>query len=123
MRDFRARRLGAALSATALLSSLLSGGVLGAGPASAATVVTAPGAVAGEAHVKKELRELEASFKGRIGAYAMDTATGRTVAYRAGERFPMLSTFKAPSARPCCTRRARPSPACWAGSSSGRPPR
>ncbi|MEV4166389.1 class A beta-lactamase [Nonomuraea dietziae] len=96
MRDFRARRLGAALSATALVSSLLSGGVLGAGPASAATVVTAPGTVAGEAHVKKELRELEASFKGRIGAYAMDTATGRTVAYRAGERFPMLSTFKAP---------------------------
>ncbi|WP_329083516.1 MULTISPECIES: class A beta-lactamase [unclassified Streptosporangium] len=44
----------------------------------------------------KDLRGLEASFKGRIGAYALDTATGRTVTYRSGERFPMLSTFKAP---------------------------
>jgi beta-lactamase class A len=43
----------------------------------------------------RELRALEDSFKGRIGAYAMDTATGKTIAYRSGERFPLLSTFKA----------------------------
>ncbi|WP_062347519.1 class A beta-lactamase [Herbidospora yilanensis] len=41
-----------------------------------------------------ELRALETSFKGRIGVYALDTATGRTVAYRSGERFPLASTFK-----------------------------
>ncbi|MFD1114811.1 class A beta-lactamase [Sphaerisporangium aureirubrum] len=43
----------------------------------------------------KELRALEASFKGRIGAYAVDTGTGKTIGYRSGERFPLLSTFKA----------------------------
>ncbi|WP_431902779.1 class A beta-lactamase [Nonomuraea sp. bgisy101] len=88
----------------ALAISLLFGGALGGSTASAATAVAAPAAapgvaqvkVPGEAQVKKDLRELEASFKGRIGAYAMDTATGKTVTYRAGERFPLLSTFKAP---------------------------
>ncbi|WP_336205673.1 class A beta-lactamase [Nonomuraea sp. LPB2021202275-12-8] len=89
MRHFRARRL-----ATVLAIPLLSGGALGAGTASAGVVVAAP--VAGQAQAGKDLRELEASFKGRIGAYALDTATGRTVTYRAGERFPLLSTFKAP---------------------------
>ncbi|MFC4115239.1 class A beta-lactamase [Nonomuraea zeae] len=71
-------------AATALAISFLAGG-------------TASAAVSeGEARARKDLRKLEVSFKGRIGAYAIDTATGKTVAYRAGERFPMLSTFKAP---------------------------
>ncbi|TMR96698.1 class A beta-lactamase [Nonomuraea basaltis] len=99
MRYLRPRRLAAALPATALAISLLSGGALGGGTASAATVAASPAvavSVSGEAQVRKDLRKLEASFKGRIGAYALDTATGRTVTYRAGERFPMLSTFKAP---------------------------
>ncbi|MGV9410549.1 class A beta-lactamase [Nocardia sp. NPDC003693] len=38
--------------------------------------------------------ELEARAGARLGVYAVDTATGRTVAYREGERFPMASTFK-----------------------------
>ncbi|MFC5829245.1 class A beta-lactamase [Nonomuraea insulae] len=70
-----------------LAISLLAGGTLTAAPAEAA--------LTGEAQVKKELRALEASFQGRIGAYAIDTGTGKTVAYRSGERFPLLSTFKA----------------------------
>ncbi|WP_049563194.1 class A beta-lactamase [Nonomuraea sp. SBT364] len=78
MRYLHARRLVAALAI-----SLVSGGVTGT--ASAET-----------GQVAKELRKLEVSFKGRIGAYAIDTATGRTVTYRAHERFAMLSTFKAP---------------------------
>lgn len=41
-----------------------------------------------------DLRALETAFEGRIGLYALDTATGRTVAYRSGERFPLASTFK-----------------------------
>ncbi|GAA4046174.1 class A beta-lactamase [Nonomuraea soli] len=45
--------------------------------------------------VSRALRALEAAFDGRIGAYAVDTATGRTVVYRSRERFPLLSTFKA----------------------------
>ncbi|MCF6476304.1 class A beta-lactamase [Nonomuraea sp. MG754425] len=81
------------LRATALAISLMGGGALttGAAPASAAVP-----AIPAEAKARKELRALEAAFRGRIGAYAVDTATGRTVSYRAGERFPMLSTFKAP---------------------------
>ncbi|MFC4009812.1 class A beta-lactamase [Nonomuraea purpurea] len=69
-------------AAAALVLSLLAGG---ATPASAEPKV----------QVTKELRALESSFKGRIGAYAIDTGTGKTLAYRAGERFPLLSTFKA----------------------------
>jgi beta-lactamase class A len=78
---FRHIRSGLALAAT-----LLIGGGLGTG-----TAVAAP---AGQ--VSKEMRALEESFDGRIGAYAIDTATGRSVGYRAGELFPLLSTFKAP---------------------------
>lgn len=44
--------------------------------------------------VQRELRRLEASFQGRIGAFALDTATGTTLGYRANERFGMASTFK-----------------------------
>ncbi|AQZ62903.1 hypothetical protein BKM31_16835 [[Actinomadura] parvosata subsp. kistnae] len=59
--------------------------------------------------VEEELRALEVAFEGRIGAYAVDTGTGRSVAYRAGERFPLLSTFKAPlcAAVLCRARRER----------------
>ncbi|MEU0521823.1 class A beta-lactamase [Streptosporangium sp. NPDC006007] len=96
MRHLCIHRLATALPATTLVISLLSGGVPGVGPASAATVVAAPMAVSREAQVRKDLRRLEVSFKGRIGAYAIDTATGTSVTYRADERFPLLSTFKAP---------------------------
>ncbi|GAA2354673.1 class A beta-lactamase BOR-1 [Nonomuraea africana] len=102
MRHPHARRFPAALEAAALTISLLAGGVLGAGTASAATTGTpvtataAPSAAQdGPPVARRELRALEASFKGRIGAYAVDTATGKTIAYRSGERFPLLSTFKA----------------------------
>ncbi|MEU4833192.1 class A beta-lactamase [Streptosporangium sp. NPDC023615] len=108
MRHPRPGRRTAALHATVLTFSLLTGGVACAGTASAVpapvtspptTTTKAPPAPApGEARARRELRALEASFKGRIGAYAVDTATGRTVSYRAGERFPLLSTFKAVAA-------------------------
>jgi beta-lactamase class A len=39
--------------------------------------------------------ELEASLDGRLGVFALDTGSGRRVAWRAAERFPMCSTFKA----------------------------
>ncbi|MEV1001148.1 class A beta-lactamase [Nonomuraea sp. NPDC050202] len=92
MRHLRAATV---LPATALAISLLGGGTLTTGTASASAGVPVV-AVSSGARVKKELRALEAAFKGRIGAYAIDTATGKTLSYRAGERFPMLSTFKAP---------------------------
>ncbi|SBT38966.1 class A beta-lactamase [Micromonospora auratinigra] len=40
-------------------------------------------------------RQLEERFDARLGVYAIDTGTGRTVQYRADERFAYASTFKA----------------------------
>ncbi|GAA2273694.1 PEN family class A beta-lactamase, Bpc-type [Nonomuraea roseoviolacea subsp. roseoviolacea] len=96
----RLRRAAAALPAAVLAISLLSGATPGtAAAAPAGALAAAPAVVAtapGEAQVRKELRALESAFQGRIGAYAVDTATGKTLTYRAGERFALLSTFKAP---------------------------
>jgi len=87
----------ATLSALVSLTLIPSAGAASAAHAAAAPPVPASApAPTRTDRVFKELRALEASFKGRIGAYAVDTATGKTVTYRAGERFPLLSTFKAP---------------------------
>ncbi|WP_414675526.1 class A beta-lactamase [Lentzea sp.] len=40
------------------------------------------------------LRELERQHNARLGVFATDTGTGRTVLHRADELFPMCSTFK-----------------------------
>lgn len=40
------------------------------------------------------LAALEHRSGGRLGVYALDTGSGRSIAYRAHERFPMCSTFK-----------------------------
>jgi beta-lactamase class A len=45
--------------------------------------------------VAGDLERLEAAFDARLGVYAIDTGTGRTVEYRADERFAYASTFKA----------------------------
>jgi len=44
--------------------------------------------------VERRLAELEARTGGRLGVFAIDGATGRTVAHRPDERFAMCSTFK-----------------------------
>ena len=41
------------------------------------------------------LQALERTFDGRLGLCAIDTGSGRTLAWRAAERFPLCSTFKA----------------------------
>ncbi|MEV6606284.1 class A beta-lactamase [Kutzneria sp. NPDC051319] len=41
-----------------------------------------------------DLAALEQKFGGRLGFYALDTGSGRSVAYRADERFLMCSTHK-----------------------------
>ncbi|MFC6019147.1 class A beta-lactamase [Plantactinospora solaniradicis] len=51
-----------------------------------------PAAAANDRHDR--LVELERKFKARLGVYALDTATGTTVAHRADERFAFCSTFK-----------------------------
>ena len=40
-------------------------------------------------------RDLETSMDGRLGVFALDTGSGKQLAYRAAERFPMCSAFKA----------------------------
>src|SRR5690348_2669256 len=40
------------------------------------------------------LAALEKQRGGRLGIAALDTGSGKRLAYRAGERFPMCSTFK-----------------------------
>ncbi|MFI5919078.1 class A beta-lactamase [Streptomyces anulatus] len=59
-----------------------------AGKASGSPSATAPDA--GPAFTA-----LEKEYAARLGVYAVDTGTGRTVAHRDGERFAYASTFKA----------------------------
>ena len=63
---------------------------LGAG---AALAVAVP-ATAQAAPLTGKLRELERQHNARLGVFATDTGTGRTVLHRADELFPMCSTFK-----------------------------
>lgn len=63
---------------------------LGAG---AALAVAVP-AQAQASTITGRLRELERQHHARLGVFATDTGTGRTVLHRADELFPMCSTFK-----------------------------
>ncbi|HEY3821214.1 MAG TPA: class A beta-lactamase [Polyangiaceae bacterium] len=49
---------------------------------------------ASEAAAARELAAIEASVGGRVGVFALDTGSGRSLAQRADERFAMCSTFK-----------------------------
>lgn len=46
------------------------------------------------ANVQNALREIEATARGRLGVYIIDTATGLEHGWRSDERFLMLSSFK-----------------------------
>ncbi|WP_246135541.1 class A beta-lactamase [Pararhodospirillum oryzae] len=50
---------------------------------------------AGEDPVAATARAVEARLDARVGVFVVDTGGGTTWAYRADERFPMASTFKA----------------------------
>ncbi|MFF7453819.1 class A beta-lactamase [Kitasatospora sp. NPDC008115] len=79
------RRLLSGAAATALAVAVpASGRALAQGTAT-------DGAVEGLAG---RLRALEQAHSARLGVFAHESATGRTVAYRADELFPMCSTFK-----------------------------
>ena len=51
-------------------------------------------AQAGRGDFVDAMREIESAAGGRIGVYAVDSATGDALSYRADERFAMASTFK-----------------------------
>lgn len=42
-----------------------------------------------------EVAAIEAAFDGRVGIYAVNTENGKVYSYRANERFPLCSSFKA----------------------------
>lgn len=46
-------------------------------------------------HRDAEFGALESTFEAHLGVYAVDTGSGRAIAYRADERFAFASTFKA----------------------------
>src|SRR5688572_5720371 len=48
-----------------------------------------------ETSISKKLSELEATFGGRIGIFSTNIANNQHIQYRASERFPIQSTFKA----------------------------
>lgn len=72
----RTRRI-AAVTTTALLAALV------------------PAAAPAHAGTRHTFRGLESTYDARLGVYAVDTGTGRTVAYRPDERFAFASTYKA----------------------------
>lgn len=78
---------------------LLKAGLAFTGTAVTATVLSAPAASAapgaGSRAGQAELAELEQRYGARLGVYARNVRTGRTLTHRAGERFAMCSTFKA----------------------------
>ncbi|PXX71547.1 beta-lactamase class A [Nocardia tenerifensis] len=55
---------------------------------------TTPAATSAAAAAPRSFTDLETKAGARLGVYAIDTGTGRSVAYREGERFPIASTFK-----------------------------
>ncbi|MFJ5878593.1 class A beta-lactamase [Streptomyces sp. NPDC093088] len=64
-------------------------------PAASSGPDAASGPDAVGASHRREFRALESAFDARLGVYAIDTGTGREIAYRDRERFPYASTFKA----------------------------
>jgi beta-lactamase class A len=86
---FDRRRLVALALAVSALSAATA---CDAGPGT--TVATAPVGTTGQVVTTQQFADLEAAHGARLGVFALDTADGRSVAYRDGERFPMASTFK-----------------------------
>ncbi len=65
-------------------------------PAASPHPSSAPAATpVGGAALHDGLAGLENRFDARLGVFALDTGSGHTVEYRADERFPFCSTFKA----------------------------
>ncbi|WP_411699194.1 class A beta-lactamase [Conyzicola sp.] len=67
----------------------------GTAPPTAAATESAPAPTPTVAPYDADFAALEQTFGSRLGVYAIDTGTGREIAYRADERFAYASTFKA----------------------------
>lgn len=69
--------------------------VSGAGTGAPAGAARSASATAATKPTAGEFRALEREFDARLGVHALDTGTGRSVGYRADDRFAYASTFKA----------------------------
>jgi len=65
------------------------------GHARTATTSAPAGSAVPQGPAAPALALIERRLHARLGVYALDTGTGRTIAYRADERFAYCSTFKA----------------------------
>ena len=72
-----------------LALALVGGCAANGAPAPATTTASAPPAVSSPAFA-----QLARQFNANLGVYALDTGTGRSVAYRADDRFAYDSTYK-----------------------------
>lgn len=89
-------------SPTALAAVVVASALTAGCGAATRPEMTAPEAAsqssAAPARVTQALAALEKKYDARLGVYALDTGTGRTVGYHADERFAHCSTHKALSA-------------------------
>ncbi|MEU1850179.1 class A beta-lactamase [Streptomyces sp. NPDC019990] len=90
-------RRGAAWTVAGVLALALlpACGEQGSGAGSPARAGRSASAPAATKPTSGEFRSLEREFDARLGVYALDTGTGRSVGYRADDRFAYASTFKA----------------------------
>ncbi|MGC4760255.1 class A beta-lactamase [Micromonospora trifolii] len=88
------RRLAIVVATASTVVSLA--GCNGGGDATEARTTPSPQvSLAPSPAADQEFRRLEEQFGARLGIYAVDTGTGRTVEYRADDRFAYASTWKA----------------------------
>lgn len=96
---FSQRRTALSAATLVLASGLLSGCTgssdTGSDRPASSTASTPADSAASRERAAKALTQVERRFHARLGVYMLDTGTGRTVTYRAGERFAHASTFKA----------------------------
>ncbi|MFF4694382.1 class A beta-lactamase [Streptomyces chattanoogensis] len=94
MQHTRARRAVLGALATLTIVPLAACGQGGSAASSSPSAAAARPTVAAQPFAG-EFKKLERKFDARLGVYAVDTGTGREVAYNDGERFAHASTFKA----------------------------
>ncbi|WP_405808978.1 class A beta-lactamase [Streptomyces sp. NBC_01520] len=95
-----ARRAALAALATLTLAPLVACAENDAPATSSTSTITDGSTAAGEPQTQRlpyaeEFEALERKYDARLGVYAIDTGTGREVAYNDSERFLFASTFKA----------------------------
>ncbi len=87
------RRAALTLGAGAALATALPGSAQASTTHTTDTTAAHASTTAGT-RLGRRFHALERRYAARLGVYAHDTATGRTLAYRANERFPLCSVFK-----------------------------